>query len=211
MGAGDDELTIGQSVPHSISAMLEGGTGSDKLVGGPGNDVLYAGEDHDPDTLEGGGGNDVLYGVNIFHPKKDSGPATMNGGPGSDLMIGGQPCDGDTFDGGPGANDSASFARIHNSGIAVEATIGGTVTDPDVGNCNAGHITTDREDRGLAGQRHPDRRQRPEHAARPRRQRQTRRQRRRRRLHRRRRQQHCHELREDGSDPIGPRGRAASG
>lgn len=145
LGAGDDEVTIGQSVPHSISSTLEGGTGTDKLVGGSANDVLYAGEDHSPDTLEGGGGNDVLYGVNIFHPKKDSGPATMNGGPGSDLMIGGQPCDGDTFNGGPGANDSASFARVHNSGIAVEATIGGEVTDPDGGSCNAGHIDSSTE------------------------------------------------------------------
>ena len=146
LGAGDDELTIAQSVPHAVSSNLEGGTGSDKLVGGPANDVLYAGEDHVPDTLEGGGGNDVLYGVNIFHPRKDSGPATMVGGPGSDLMIGGQPCDGDTFDGGPGANDSASFARIHNSGsVAVEATIGGAVTTPGVGGCNAGHIDSSTE------------------------------------------------------------------
>jgi Ca2+-binding RTX toxin-like protein len=145
MGAGNDELVIGQGVPHSVPSTLEGGTGSDKLVGGPANDVLYAGEDHDPDTLEGGGGNDVLYGVNIFHPKKDSGPATMNGGPGSDLMIGGQPCDGDTFNGGAGANDSASFARVHNSGVAVEATIGGAVTDPDGGSCNSGSIDSSTE------------------------------------------------------------------
>jgi Ca2+-binding RTX toxin-like protein len=144
--AGNDELTIGQGVPHSVPSTLEGGTGSDKLVGGAANDVLYAGEDDDPDTLEGGGGNDVLYGVNIFHPKKDSGAATMNGGPGSDLMIGGQPCDGDTFDGGPGANDSASFARVHNSGsVAVEATIGGTVSTPGVGGCTPGHIDSSTE------------------------------------------------------------------
>jgi Ca2+-binding RTX toxin-like protein len=146
LGAGDDELTIGQGVPHSISSTLEGGAGSDKLVGGPGNDVLYAGEDSAPDTLEGGGGNDVLYGVNIFHPKKDSGPATMNGGAGSDLMIGGQPCDGDTFDGGPGANDSVSFARVHNSGsVAVEATIGGSVLTPGVSGCTPGQITASTE------------------------------------------------------------------
>jgi Ca2+-binding RTX toxin-like protein len=144
--AGNDELTIGQGVPGSVPSTLEGGTGSDKLVGGPGNDVLYAGEDNDPDTLEGGGGNDVLYGVNIFHPRKDSGPATMNGGPGSDLMIGGQPCDGDTFNGGVGANDSASFARVHNSaGVAVEATIGGAVTTPGVGGCNPGQIDSSTE------------------------------------------------------------------
>jgi Ca2+-binding RTX toxin-like protein len=146
MGAGNDEMVIGDSVPHSISSTLEGGTGEDKLVGGEGNDVLYAGPDHVPDTLEGGGGNDVLYGVNIFHPKKDSGAATMNGGPGSDLLIGGQPCDGDTFNGGPGANDSASFARIHNSGhYAVEATIGGAVLTPGVGHCTPGHITDSTE------------------------------------------------------------------
>jgi Ca2+-binding RTX toxin-like protein len=143
---GNDELTIDDSVPHSVPSTLEGGTGSDKLVGGPGNDVLYAGEDSDPDTLEGGGGNDVLYGVNIFHPRKDSGAATMNGGPGSDLMIGGQPCDGDTFNGGPGANDSASFARVHNSAaVAVEATIGGSVLTPGVGSCTPGHIDSSTE------------------------------------------------------------------
>ena len=64
----------------------------------------------------------------------------MFGGPGNDLMIGGQPCDGDIFDGGPGDNDSASFARVRNSGIVVKATIGGAVTDPDVAGCNAGQI-----------------------------------------------------------------------
>ena len=145
MGAGNDTITIDPSVPASVHSTLEGGKGEDTLRGGEGNDVLYAGEDHEPDTLEGGGGDDVIYGVNIFHPRKDSGPADMIGGPGNDLMIGGQPCDGDTFDGGPGGNDSASFARVHNSGIFVEATIGGTVTDPDVGSCNAGHITSSTE------------------------------------------------------------------
>lgn len=145
MGPGNDMLRIAESVPSSVSATIEGGTGSDDLIGGPGNDVLYAGEDHVPDTLEGGPGNDVLYGVNIFHPRKDSGAATMNGGPGSDLMIGGQPCDGDTFNGGPGANDSASFARVHNSGIFVEATIGGAVLDPEVSGCDAGHIDSSTE------------------------------------------------------------------
>jgi Ca2+-binding RTX toxin-like protein len=145
MGAGDDSVTIDPSVPAGVGSTLEGGTGSDTLKGGEGDDVLYAGEDHDPDTLEGGGGDDVIYGVNIFHPKKDSGAANMIGGSGDDLMIGGQPCDGDTFDGGPGGNDSASFARVHNSGVAVEATIGGTVTDPDVGGCNAGHIDSSTE------------------------------------------------------------------
>jgi Ca2+-binding RTX toxin-like protein len=140
LGAGNDSLIVGDSVPGRVASILEGGKGQDRLRGGRGDDVLYAGDDRDADTLEGGGGHDVLYGVNIFHPRKDSGAARMIGGPGSDLLIGGQPCDGDLFDGGPGPNDSASFARVRNSGIVVKATIGGAVVDPGVAGCRAGRI-----------------------------------------------------------------------
>jgi Ca2+-binding RTX toxin-like protein len=145
LDGGDDSFSVDASVPAQVSSVIEGGAGSDTLRGGAGNDVIYGGEDHEPDTLEGGGGADVLYGVNIFHPRKDSGAATMVGGPGDDLMIGGQPCDGDSFDGGPGENDSASFARVHNTGVFVEATIGGSVLDPDVPGCNAGQIDSSTE------------------------------------------------------------------
>lgn len=140
LGAGNDSFAMSESVPAGVSAIVDGGKGSDTLQGGRGNDTIYAGDDHDPDTIEGGGGDDVLYGVNIFHPRRDSGPTKMSGGPGDDLLIGGQPCDGDLFDGGPGDNDSASFARVRNSGIFVKATIGGAVLDPDVAQCNAGQI-----------------------------------------------------------------------
>jgi Ca2+-binding RTX toxin-like protein len=140
LGGGNDTFMVDPSLPATVSSVIDGGPGSDTLRGGEGNDTLYAGDDHVPDTLEGGGGDDVLYGVNIFHPRKDSGAAQMLGGPGDDLLVGGQPCDGDLFDGGPGDNDSASFARVRNGGIFVQATIGGAVTDPDVPNCRAGHI-----------------------------------------------------------------------
>jgi Ca2+-binding RTX toxin-like protein len=140
LGGGNDTFTVADSVPASVSSTIDGGPGSDTLRGGRGNDVIYGGDDRDPDTLEGGEGDDVLYGINIFHPRRDSGAARMFGGPGDDLLVGGQPCNGDLFDGGPGENDSASFARVRNSGIHVKATIGGAVLDPDVPNCNAGHI-----------------------------------------------------------------------
>lgn len=140
LGAGDDTFTVAESVPAGVPATIDGGKGSDTLQGGQGADTLYGGDDRDPDSLEGGGGDDVLYGVNIFHPRRDSGAARMIGGPGDDLLIGGQPCNGDLFDGGPGDNDSASFARVRNSGIHVQATIGGAVLDPDLGSCNAGRI-----------------------------------------------------------------------
>ena len=137
---GNDAFAVADSVPSEIAATIDGGEGADTLRGGRGADTIYGGDDHDPDTLDGGESDDVIYGVNIFHPRRDSGAARMSGGAGDDLLIGGQPCDGDTFDGGQGDNDSASFARIRNSGTNVKAEIGGAVLDPDVGGCNAGHI-----------------------------------------------------------------------
>ncbi len=140
LGNGDDDFAIGD-LPRGVGATVDGGKGTDELRGGPSKDTLYGGDDRVADSLWGGGGDDALFGVNIAHPRKQSGPGAMHGGPGNDLLIGGQPCGGDAFDGGPGANDSASFARVKNSGVVVVAQIGGKVTDPDLGHCNAGHIT----------------------------------------------------------------------
>lgn len=140
LGAGDDTLLIDASIPTTVSVSVDGGAGSDWIRGGEGRDVLYAGDDGLPDRLEGGGGDDVLFGVNIAHPRRDGGVATMVGGAGNDLLVGGQPCDGDLFAGGPGRHDSASFARVRNEGTFVRATIGGSVIDPDVPGCEAGRI-----------------------------------------------------------------------
>lgn len=139
MGHGDDTLSV-SGIPRNVEATIDGGPGSDDLTGGPGDDTIYAGDDRVPDRLAGGPGDDHLFGINTAHPRRDSGAAAMFGGPGNDLLVGGQPCNGDLFHGGPGANDSASFARVRNSGIYVRAEIGGRVTDPDVRNCNAGRI-----------------------------------------------------------------------
>jgi Ca2+-binding RTX toxin-like protein len=140
LGAGNDRAVVSPSMRPGITVTIEGGAGSDWLRGGSGRDTIYAGDDDLPDRLEGGGGGDALFGVNIFHPRRDSGAATMIGGGGNDLLIGGQPCGGDLFAGGPGENDSASFARVRNAGVFVTAKIGGPVTDPDVADCAAGRI-----------------------------------------------------------------------
>lgn len=140
LGAGNDKIAFDRSVPAKVSVTVDGGPGSDRLHGGRGEDVLYAGDDADPDRLAGGGGNDALFGVNILHPRRPSGAATMIGGGGDDLLIGGQPCEGDRFVGGGGSTDSASFARVRNDSTFVEATIGGPVLDPDVAGCTAGYI-----------------------------------------------------------------------
>jgi Ca2+-binding RTX toxin-like protein len=140
LGAGDDSIAFDASVPEGISVTVDGGAGSDWLRGGPAGDTLYAGDDGDPDLLQGGAGDDALFGVNILHPRRSSGPARMLGGSGHDLLIGGQPCEGDRFVGGPGANDSASFARVRNDGVYVQARIGGEAIDPEVAACAPGRI-----------------------------------------------------------------------
>jgi Ca2+-binding RTX toxin-like protein len=140
LGAGSDAIAIGRSVPRGVAVTIDGGAGSDRLRGGRGGDTLYAGDDGDPDRLAGGGGDDALFGVNILHPRRGSGAATLLGGGGDDLMIGGQPCGGDLFRGGPGDTDSASFARVRNAGTFVAARIGGPVSDPDLAACAAGRI-----------------------------------------------------------------------
>ena len=99
LGGGGDTFSVGETVPANVTVTVDGGKGQDTIVGGRGEDTLYAGDDREPDSLEGGAGNDVLYGINIFHPRKDSGAARMAGGAGQDLLIGGQPCDGDSFSG----------------------------------------------------------------------------------------------------------------
>lgn len=140
LGPGNDSVAIQRSLRPGVSVTVDGGAGSDWLRGGPAGDTLYAGDDADPDLLQGGGGDDALFGVNILHPRRGSGAATMLGGSGDDLLIGGQPCEGDRYVGGPGANDSASFARVRNEGTFVWARIGGEVIDPDLAGCAAGHI-----------------------------------------------------------------------
>jgi Ca2+-binding RTX toxin-like protein len=139
LGPGDDTLTLSGNVPADVSLTVDGGAGSDWLRGGRSADTLYAGDDGAPDTLAGRGGDDVLFGVNILHPRRASGAATLRGGGGNDLLIGGQPCD-DLFHGGGGDNDSASFARVRNAGTVVKATIGGPVLDPELGYCGASRI-----------------------------------------------------------------------
>lgn len=145
LGGGDDKISFDRSVPAGVSVVVDGGPGSDSLRGGPSDDTLYAGDDGDPDRLKGAGGNDVLFGVNILHPRRPGGAATMVGGAGNDLLVGGQPCEGDRFLGGGGEFDSASFARVRNDGTAVEATIGGSVADPEVAGCASGWINATTE------------------------------------------------------------------
>ena len=154
MKGGNDKLDA-SDLPRRINSTIDGGGGSDELRGSQGPNTIFSGADNDPDDLIGGSRTDILFGINTENPKRDSGAAVMRGRGGNDLLVGGQPCDGDTFNGGGGGQDSASFARVKNSGIFVVATIGGGVSDPNVGSCNKGKILGSVEK--IEGSKGPDR------------------------------------------------------
>ena len=154
MKGGNDSLDA-SDLPRRVHATIDGGPGADNLRGVKGPNTIFSGDDNDPDDLTGGSRTDILFGVNTEHPKNDSGAAVMRGLGGNDLLVGGQPCNGDTFNGGGGGQDSASFARVKNSGIFVVATIGGGVSDPNVGRCNKGRILGSVEK--IEGSKGPDR------------------------------------------------------
>jgi Ca2+-binding RTX toxin-like protein len=76
-GVGNDDVTLGRSVP--VPATIRGGEGDDVLTGGAGNDKLIGGPGDD--ELNGRAGNDLLIG--------GSGDDTLIGGPGEDKLSGG--------------------------------------------------------------------------------------------------------------------------
>ena len=127
-GAGDDRIEIGPGVPQGVKTRVNGNGGSDTLVGGPGDDVLEAGEnynspDNGNDSLSGNGGSDVLYA--------DPGADVLSGGPGNDLLVSSvATCQGHTFDGGPG-DDTVSYGR---SDAAMKIQLGGTGGPAGCGN-----------------------------------------------------------------------------
>lgn len=86
MGAGDDEV-FADTLPKTISVLMElgagldvalGGGGDDTVVGGGGNDTLYGGPGND--SVSGGAGDDYVRGHN--------GADRLTGGAGMDFMIG---------------------------------------------------------------------------------------------------------------------------
>ncbi|HEY1356435.1 MAG TPA: calcium-binding protein [Solirubrobacterales bacterium] len=123
-GNGNDAIEIGSTVPVTTKARVNGNAGSDRLFGGPGEDVLEAGENYNGpddghDELVGNGGGDVLYA--------DPGADRLLGGSGNDLLVSSVPtCQGHTFSGGSG-DDTVSYGR---SNAAMRIEIGGTGGPP---------------------------------------------------------------------------------
>ncbi len=86
----DDDAKVNKNV--HVDAVIDGGTGNDKLEGGSGNDTLLGGLGED--DLKGNDGNDLLDG--------GDGDDKLKGEDGSDILLGGN--GDDQLSGGKGSN-----------------------------------------------------------------------------------------------------------
>jgi Ca2+-binding RTX toxin-like protein len=114
LGDGNDRVTIGSSVPASITTFVGGGSGNDILVGGPSLDNLH-GNDGD-DVVVGGASCDVVGGEN--------GNDVLDGGTGADVLSG-----------GAGIDTADYSSRSANLFVALDLTVSGaSCTGAPIGN-----------------------------------------------------------------------------
>src|SRR6187549_327641 len=145
-GPGNDGIDLDGALPGSVRVRANGNAGSDSLSGGPGDDVLEAGEnyngpDNGNDTLVGNAGADVLYA--------DPGADQLSGGAGNDLLVSSvATCQGHDYDGGAG-DDTVSYGR---SDANMRVELGGT---GEPGGCGQpDQVRADNE--SLEGSKGPD-------------------------------------------------------
>ncbi|MCB0861742.1 MAG: calcium-binding protein [Solirubrobacterales bacterium] len=110
-GDGADQITLQGSIPRNMSTTLNGGSGKNRIQGGPGKDFISTSFDSAGSELLGGGNNDLIY-VNDR--------VTVRGGKGTDHAHILRPCSGSYVSGGPG-NDSTVYA---GSPRGVKADLG---------------------------------------------------------------------------------------
>ena len=133
-GDADDAVSIESDAP---AAVVVGGSGNDRRVGGDRPDRIEGGEG--ADTLTGRGGNDVLAG--------GDGADQLRGGPGNDAVAGGADDDSiqtdagaDSIDGGPGF-DAVSYADRF---APVVVTLDGVANDGQQGETDNVQPTSER-------------------------------------------------------------------
>lgn len=101
LGAGDDRLRIRSDLRKVGQVRITAGKGDDRVLGGPGDELIESGRG--ADRILGGDGEDALVGGL-------PGPTVLDGGPEGDLIAAGGGCAGGALIGG-GGRDNASFAE----------------------------------------------------------------------------------------------------
>ena len=136
---GNDSIQIGGGFPELMTADIDGGEGSDQLLGGEGEENFYSGPSG-ADVIRAGGGSDALIA-------EGTGGDVLDAGPGNDQLVTDDVCQGHDYQGG-GGYDIAGFGRYEwgfSGRNGVRAQLGGSATDPERKGCAATQIRSDNE------------------------------------------------------------------
>jgi len=141
---GDDVVTIGDSVPPSVTTTINGGSGRNVLSGGNTRDNISSEEGTSAGTvIYGRGGSDLL------HLRDD---VTVFGGSGPDVLRVVDPCVGGLVSGGPD-QDGLVFAGARRG---VRSDFGRAYSEWARGGCSGKRLTMKHDIENLEGSAHDD-------------------------------------------------------
>lgn len=141
---GDDAITVGRSVPSSVTATINGGPGRNVLIGGRTKDNISSEAGVSAGTvISGRAGLDLLYlrdDVEVF------------GGSGTDVLRVVNPCVGGIASGGPD-EDGLVFAGADRG---VRADFGRAYAEWTEGGCSGKRLSIEHDLENLEGSAHDD-------------------------------------------------------
>jgi len=136
--AGDDTVSLADSIPPTLTTTINGGTGNNTITGGPSKDFISTAPGSAGSTLNGGDGLDLLYAVDDVH---------LNGGGATDIFRIVNPClDADLV--GGGGQDSVVFAGAPRG---VKADLAGGYAEWNDGGCSGPRISIAKDIEKLEG------------------------------------------------------------
>ncbi|NUP14344.1 MAG: hypothetical protein HOW73_50575 [Polyangiaceae bacterium] len=121
---GDDRFVVEGHWPRDITVHVDGGEGSDTIIGGDEEDVFFTGR-RGADVLEGNGGDDALISesykadLDLRGSAYPGGADILKAGDGDDQLVVDYPCGGHFYSGGSGI-DVAGFARAGNRPLTAQ-------------------------------------------------------------------------------------------
>ncbi len=136
--AGDDRITLSDSIPPTLTTNLNGGTGVNELTGGPSKDFISTAPGSAGSSLEGGGGLDILYAFDAV---------SLGGGAETDVFRVVDPCLGADLRGDSGT-DSVVFAGAPRG---VKADLAGGFAQWHEGGCPGDRTSIARDIEKLEG------------------------------------------------------------